>query len=325
MRVLTGSDVADMASMSTMIDAVEEAYRLLGTDAAIDSPRETVAVPELAGSYKSLPAAARGVGSGGFYYTGGFPGESASMTTLLFDPADGGIVALIESGRLSWLRTGATSAVATDHCAPPGVDTLGLIGSGTYARTQLTGVAAVRNLDEVRVYSPTVEHRNGFVDEMADEVDAELRAVETPGAAVAGADVVCTATTATDPVFDGADLSTGAHINAIGSHYPDQREVDTATVEQSRVIADSVARAREEDGELLIPASQGRFSWNDAIDLGDIVVGDRPGRRSPDETTLFTSGGLGIEYLLAGRYVYDCAVEAGCGTELDVPVDTFGG
>lgn len=323
MRVLTGEDVAELSSMDHMVDAVEEAYRLLGTGAAADAPRETLRRPGLAGSFKSLPAAVEGVGAGGFFYTGGFPGESASMATLLFDPDDGGLAAVIESDRLSWLRTGATSAVATDRCAREDAATLGLIGSGKYARTQLTGVAAVRDLEAVRVYSPTREHCESFAAEFDGRLDATVRAVEDAAAAVGDAGVVCTATTAADPVFDGADLAAGAHVNAIGSHYPEDREVDGRTVERARVVVDSLARARKEEGELLLPAEAGRFDWADAVELGAVVAGDAPGRTGPGEVTLFTSGGIGAEYLLAGRAVYDRALEADAGVVVDVSAAAF--
>lgn len=323
MRFLTGADVATLVEMDDVTDAVEEAYRLLGTDAATDAPRENVRAAGLPGSFKSLPAAADGVGAGGFFYTGGFPGEAASMTTLLFSPDDGGLVACIESDRLSWLRTGATSAVATDHCARADADTLGLLGSGKYARSQLTGVAAVRDLSTVRVYSPTRAHRERFAAEMDDEVVADVVPTSTSREAVADADVVCTATTADAPVFDGADLASGAHVNAIGSHYPDQREVDDRTVERARVIADSLSRARKEEGELLLPAEAGRFDWDEALELGAVVAGDVAGRTDANEVTLFTSGGLGVEYLLVGREVYDRAVASDTGTTLNIPMEGF--
>lgn len=318
MRVLDSADVRDLVSIGDVIDDVALAYRQLGDGTATDVPRENVRVAGLDGSFKSLPAASEAAGAGGFFYTGGFPGDGPTMTTLVYDPEDGGLAAVVESDRLSWLRTGATSAVATDHCAKGDAATLGLIGSGTYAESQLLGVAAVRDLDRVRVFSPTSANRESFAERLAPHVDAAIESVETAEAAVADAGIVCTATTASDPVFDGDALDPGTHVNAIGSHYPEQREVDARTVERARVVADTVARARKEEGELLLPIEAGRLSWNDVLELGDVVAGDVPGRTDEREITLFTSGGLGIEYLVVARGVYERARDADAGTEVGI-------
>ena len=240
------------------------------------------------------------------------------MTTLVYGEDDGGLKAVVESDRLSWLRTGATSAVATDRCTRGDAATLGLIGSGKYAESQLLGVAAVRDLDAVRVFSPSEANRAAFAERMAPHVEATIDPVGSPGDAVADAGIVCTATTADEPVFDGNDLSLGTHVNAIGSHYPEQREVDARTVERARVIADTRDRARKEEGELLLPIEEGILAWEDVLELGAVVAGDAPGRRDGKEITLFTSGGIGVEYLVVAREVYERARDADAGTEIEV-------
>lgn len=318
MRVLDSSDVRELVSLEDVIDSVTQAYRQLGAGTATDVPRENVRVSGLDGSFKSLPGASETAGAGGFFYTGGFPGDAASMTTLVYDPADGGLQAVIESDRLSWLRTGATSAVATDHCARPEAETLGLIGAGTYAESQLLGVAAVRDLDHVRVYSPTPDSREGFAERLSAHVDTTIEAVGSAKKAVGGADIVCTATTAGEAVFDGDSLAAGTHVNSIGSHYPEQREVDSQTVERARVVVDTLGRARKEEGEVLLPIAEEQLRWTDIVELGAVVTGDAAGRTSDKEVTLFTSGGIGVEYLLVASEVSARAIEAGVGTEIDL-------
>jgi alanine dehydrogenase len=317
-RVLDSSHVRELVSLEDVIDSVTRAYRQLGSGTATDVPRENVRVSGLDGSFKSLPGASETAGAGGFFYTGGFPGDAATMTTLVYDPEDGGLQAVIESDRLSWLRTGATSAVATDHCARSDAEILGLIGAGTYAESQLLGVAAVRDLDQVRVYSPTPDSRQGFAARLSRQVDTTIEAVGSAEAAVGGADIVCTATTAGEPVFDGERLAAGTHVNSIGSHYPEQREVDSQTVERARVIADTLGRARKEEGELLLPIEEGHLGWTDILELGAVVTGDAAGRTSDQEVTLFTSGGIGVEYLLVAREVSERAAETEVGTEIDL-------
>lgn len=321
MLFLTSEDVRELVDVADVIEFVEAAYEQLGSGAAADVPRETVRSPAVDGNLKSMPATGA-AGLGGIFYTGGFGDRSDDVVSKLvavFDDADGDLLCAIESDRLSWLRTGATSGVATDYCARADASVLGIVGAGKQARSQLLAVDAVRELEAVRVYARTPATREAFAAEMDDAVDPAVEAVERPEGAVAGCDVVCTATTSATPVFDGARLDPGTHVNAIGAHYPDQREVDTETVRRSRVIADSLARARKEEGELLVPAEEGAFDWAEAVELGDIVAGDEPGRADEAEITLMTSGGLSIEYLVTGRRVYERAREAGRGTELTVP------
>jgi len=318
MLFLTSRDVAALVTMTDVVEALEAGYAAHGRGEVADVPRENLRPPTGDGSLKAMPAAGP-QGLGGILYTGGFRGRpegTVSKLTVLFDGEHGDLACVIESDRLSWLRTGATSGVATDHLARDDVSRLGLVGSGRQARSQLLGVAAVRDLDEVVVYSPTRANRERFAAEMADRVDADVRPVSSARAAVEGSDVVCTATTSPEPVLDGEWLAPGTHVNAIGAHYPDQREVDEETVRRCRVVVDALDRARKEEGELIIPAGTGAFDWDDAVELGAVVAGDVPGREDEDETTLMTSGGLSMEYLVTGRLVYDRAVEAGVGTEL---------
>lgn len=321
MRVLSSEDVAELVDIEDVIGSVEDAYRQLGRGDATDVPRENVRSSAVDGNLKSMAA----VGTdemGGCFYTGGFStrGEDVlSKLVVVFDTEVGGLNCVVEHDRLSWLRTGATSGVATDHCARPDASSLALIGSGRQARSQLLAVSAVRDITDVAVYSPTRSHREAFREEMSDVVDATIRTADSARSAVAGADVVCTATTAEEPVLDGRWLDPGTHLNAIGAHYPDQREVDTETVRRSTVIVDSLDRARKEEGELIIPADDGVFDWSDATELGDIVSGSVSGRTGADEITYMTSGGLSIEILVAAAAVYDRSVEESVGTTVEFP------
>ena len=322
MKYLTSADVWSLVSLDDVIEFVETGYRLYGEGSIVDLPRSNAALPGGGGSLKSLPAT-EPESLGGAFYTG-FPGRerySPWLLTVVFEPEYGLLRAVIEGDRLSWLRTGATSAVATDYCARADASTLGIIGSGRQARSQLLAVSAVRPISDVRVYSPTEAHRETFVEEMSESVDATVSAVGSALDAVDSADVVCTATTASEPVLKGDWLREGTHINAIGAHYPDQREVDGRTVERSRVVVDTRDRAQKEEGELLLAAEEERFEWDEAVEMGDIVTGAATGRTSDDEITYMTSGGLGFEYLITGRFITEQAEAEGYGTDLRVTPD----
>lgn len=321
MRVLSSKDVAELVDIKDVTDSVEDAYRQFGCGDATDVPRENVRSPAVEGNLKSM-AAVKPDTMGGCFYTGGFDTREAdvlSKLVVVFDTKVGGLNCVVEHDRLSWLRTGATSGVATDYCARPDASSLALIGSGRQARSQLLAVSAVRDISDVVVYSPTRSHREAFCDEMDSVVDATIQMSDSARSAIADADIVCTATTADEPVFDGRWLDSGTHLNAIGAHYPDQREVDSETVRRSNVIVDSLDRAQKEEGELIIPADEGAFDWSDATELGDIVSGSAPGRTDADEITYMTSGGLSIEILAAAGDVYDRAVEKGIGTTVEFP------
>lgn len=319
MLFLTSTDVERLVDIEDVIDDLEAGYEQFGRAEITEVPRETVRSPAVEGNLKSMPAVGA-PGLGGIFYTGGWADrpDVVSKLVVVFDDADGDLLCVIEGDRLSWLRTGATSGVATDYCAREDAATLGIVGAGKQARSQLLAVAAVRDLDRVRVHSRTTATREGFADEMADAVDAEIEPVAEAREAVEGCDVVCTATTSPTPVLSGEWLDPGTHVNAIGAHYPDQREVDTETIRRSRVIVDALNRARKEEGELIVPADEGAFDWAHATELGAVVAGEAPGRRSEDEITFLTSGGLSMEYLVTGRGIYDRAVAAGLGAELEM-------
>lgn len=321
MLALGSDDVAELATMGDVVGWVEEAYRQLGTGEAADVPRETVRATTVEGNLKSMPAVGPS-GLGGYVYSGGFgnrPDDVFSKLGFVFDDGDGEMAGVIELDRLSWLRTGATSGVATRYAAREDARSLGLVGSGKQARSQLLAVAAVRDIETASVFSPTRSHRERFAEELSEATDVSVAAVERAREAVSGQDVVCTATTSAEPVLDGDWLDPGTHVNAIGAHYPDQREVDTRTVTRSTVIVDSLARARKEEGELIIPAGNGDFEWDDAVEMGDVVTGAVPGRRRDEEITYMTSGGLSIEVLVPARALLERAAEAGVGTEVDLP------
>lgn len=320
MLLLTSQDVKELVTIEDVIKILEDGYEQHGCGEMTDISRENIRSPAIEGSLKSMPAAGP-PGLGGILYTGGWadrPSDAVSKLSVLFGDTHGELLCVVECDRLSWLRTGATSGVATDYCAPQDTSTLGIIGSGKQARSQLLAVDAVRDFAEVKVFSPTRANREQFASEMNDDVSMAVRPVADPRDAVSGCDVVCTATTANEPVFDGEWLDPGTHINAIGAHYPDQREVDTETVQRSKVIADALHRAQNEEGELIIPVEEGAFSWEDVTELGDVVCGAEEGRDSKEQVTLMTSGGLSMEYLVTTRGIYDRAKGKGVGTKFPV-------
>jgi ornithine cyclodeaminase/alanine dehydrogenase-like protein (mu-crystallin family) len=241
---------------------------------------------------------------------------------VLFDDETGELKAIIEGDRLSWMKTGAASAVATKYLAREDAEVIGIIGSGRQARSQLMAINTVRKIRLAKVYSPNLDHCLRFKKDMAELLGIEVLPVDDAIKAVAGSDIVCTATTSKKPVFYGDWIEKGMHINAIGSHYPNHHEVDETTVANSKVVVDSRERALEEEGELLIPISKGIITKEHIYaELGDVVLGRIEGRTIPDEVTLFTSGGIASEYIVTAIRIYEKAVREGVGQKLDIRTD----
>ena len=319
MRLLHSRDLNRRFTMLDVIEMVEAAYREEGLNRVIASPRDQLRAPETQTFFNSLPALMPGLGVTGINtYTGGNKSlPLVQKVILLFSTVDGRLLAVLEADWLSWMRTGATSGVATKYLAREDARVVGIFGAGKQARSQLMAVTAVRPIERALVFSPTPERRQKYAATMSQELNIEVTAVDQPEAILPEADVICTATTSHVPLFVGNQVRPGTHINAIGQHYPQKREVDSQLVARSHVIVDDTARAWQEDGELLLPLQE------DVIDkehiygtLGEIVVGEKVGRTG-DEITLFSSGGIASEVLAVAAGVYQVAEEERLGVEIE--------
>jgi ornithine cyclodeaminase/alanine dehydrogenase-like protein (mu-crystallin family) len=237
----------------------------------------------------------------------------ATFVVLLFDTEANALLAVLEADWLGRVRTGAASAVATRYLAREDARTLGVIGAGRQAETQIEAIAAVRSLDLVKVYSRTPEHREAFAARVARQLALPVEPAASAEAAVRESDIVVTITTSSQPVVDGAWLEPGCHVNAAGSNRAHNREVDGATVERADLIAvDSLEQAKNESGDLIAAVEEGVFEWSEAVELSQVVAAG-PQRVLMDSITLFESQGVAIEDVISARYVFDEAVAQGLG------------
>lgn len=318
MLLLKEEDVKLLLTMEDCIKAVEESYRAFGLGEAVMTPRENLwLAPPV--SLKLASAALTSWGYMGTYvYPGGYGRKGSNpFSTILYNSRDGRLLAFIESSFLSWYRTGATSAVATKHLALKDSDTLGIIGTGRQAWTQLRALSKVMEIKVVKVYSRTLDQREKFASDASRDMGIDVKSVVDAKVAGQNVDIVVTATTSKEPVFHGEWLGEGVHVNAIGAHYPEIREVDTETVKRSKVIVDSREQALKEKGELLIPIQQGLLT-SDVIyaELGEVVAGKVKGREEYSENTLFCSGGISVEQIGVAAWVYEAAVKRGLGAQI---------
>jgi alanine dehydrogenase len=302
--LISDEQVRSHYSMSQCVRAVEDAFAAAGRGSFEVSERKVVAV-EGGARLLSLTAASPELESlVAHVYSGAPAGHDKRRSSvnqrqklyLLFDPGTGACQAIVGGEYLSWLKTGAMGAVAIKHLASPTARSLAILGAGRQARAALSGALAVRDFDDVRIWSRTA----ASADEMAEEY-SQLENLEVFGSAreaVAGAEVVVTATTSHTPILSGEWLAEGCHVNAIGAHYPGHRELDGAAVARSTVIVDSHVTARAEKGELLLAEQEGLFSFDEVVgELGEVVAGKADWVRSEGENTLFASCGSAIESL----------------------------
>jgi alanine dehydrogenase len=318
-RVLTSRDLEGNVSFLEIVDAVEAGYRATGEGRLVARPRNYLTAPGLHTTLSVSPAVSPELGVGVFAYTGGNKGKGLPQKlAVLFDPADGGLACLIESDWLSWARTGASSAVATRHLARPEASVVGIVGAGKQARSQLLAIAASRPIERAIVYSLREEQRERYAEEMTSACGFPVTAVDDVRDVLI-ADIICTATTSREPVFDGGALRPGTHVNAIGQHYPDRRELDTEAIRRSHVVVDEIESAFIDYGELRIPLERGEITPDHVQgSLAEVVAGTRPGRASPDAVTVFLSGGIAGEYLAAASAVWQIAQARGLGVEIDI-------
>lgn len=315
---LHSDEILDLATPAEYVDAVRAAYRERGEGAPAE-PRTLLSGGDPPGVLTGYLAILPETGAmGGYTYAAGFGGRDAQFVLPLFDVASGELLAVLDGASMNPYKTGAAGAVGVDALAREDANRLGLLGSGTQARGQLLATATVREFEHVAVYSPTREHREEFARKMDDRLDATVEAVDSSEKAVAGRDVVVTATRASEPVFDGDLLEEGAHVTAMGQYHPGKREIDGTTVARSTYVVDLLGRLEQDAGAYIGALESGAIEEGHAYgELGEVVAGVKPGRESGSETTVFDSGGTAIETVAAAKLLYDRAVERGLGETVE--------
>lgn len=315
---LTSEELSGLATPVEYVAAVRDGYRQRG-EGAPAKPRTTLPGSDPPGILTTYVAMLPDTGAmGGYAYSAGFGERDAWFMTPIFDADSGEPLALLDGASMNPFKTGAAGAVGVDALARRNATTLGLLGSGAQARGQLRCIDEVRDLTEVRVYSPTERHREAFAAEMTEQVDPHVIAVDSSAAAVEGADIVVTATNADEPVFDGSLLSPGTHVTAMGQYNPTKRELDVTTIERATYVPDLRERATQDAGSFIAAMEAGAVGEDHIhAELGEIVAGVKPGRTDETEITVFDSGGTGIETVASGYMLYEMALEEGLGRSME--------
>ena len=313
--ILTEKEVESLLDMPSVLGAVEEILRQHAEGRATNRVRRRVALPNA--GLNVMFAGAPEIGAMGLKaYTAS--AEGYRFYTMLFDPEGGELLAIIQSDKMGQLRTGAATGVATKYLAREDATTLGIYGAGWQAESQLEGVAAVRDLERVVVYSRSEDKRRAFADKMGERLGMEIETTRLPEEPAAQ-DIVVTATSSSDPVLFGEWLRPGTHVNAAGSNFLSKSEIDHAAVKRaSFVCVDSREELGLEAGDLMSPLDTGVILPEAIFEVGQVVAGQVEGRRSPEDVTLFASQGLALKDMAAARLVYDRALERELGRHIEL-------
>jgi ornithine cyclodeaminase/alanine dehydrogenase len=323
--LLTKDDVVWVLDMSDCMTAVEKAFAELASGTAVLPLRIGITPPDGLALYmpaylKEMKALACKVVT---VYKNN-PTKHSLPTTigkvLLQDPETGAVICIMDGGYLTAVRTGAASGVATQHLARADKGQIaGIFGAGVQAKMQLWAMVAARELARAYVYDISEEATTAFIKEMSAKLKLEIIAANSAEQMLDKADIICTATSSATPLFDGSKVRPGTHINGIGSHTPSARELDTAIIKRSTLVADSFEACLKEAGDIMIPLQEGAITQSHMqAELGEVILGRKPGRTDAAEITLFKSNGLAIQDAATAKLVYDKAVEAGIGKEVEL-------
>lgn len=324
-RILSAEDVRKALPMRQAIETIQKAFAQLSAGQADVPLRVALQVPKHNGVSLFMPGylaeddhmAVKIVSVFNDNPAKGLPLIHALVVVV--DAETGAPAAVMDGGYLTALRTGAASGAATHLLARQDARTAAIFGAGAQARTQLEAVRAVRPIQEAWVYDLNPDQADGYAAEMSRKLSLDVHVASSPSEALRHADVICTATTSTTPVFNDADLKGGAHINAVGAYTPEMQEIPAETVQRSKIVIDHRQASMAEAGDLLIPLKQGLISEDDIYaELGEIAAGVKPGRESPEEITFFKSVGVAVQDVAAANAVLEAAREMNLGTEKEI-------
>lgn len=323
--VLGEKEVHELLSMADCIEVMDAALRDLAGGAAVQPLRSVMRLHHAPGLLGVMPGS---VGDpeviGGKVITV-FPGNSKTPydshqgVVLMFEPEHGRLAAIMDASSITAIRTAAVSGLATRALARPDAGELALLGAGVQAATHLQAMACVRTLRRIRVWGPNPDRCADFAARQSALHGLEVIAVEDPRAAVEGADLVCTVSSAQEPVLMGEWLAAGAHVNAVGACTPKARELDAAAVAGSILFTDRRESLLAEAGDFLLAKEEGAVDDDHlAGELGEVLLGQVQGRREHGDITLFKSLGLAVEDLAAARFLHDRARQRGVGMDVDL-------
>lgn len=309
--VVNHQEVQQWLPMGECMDVMAATLKMLSRGNAVNPLRQAMWLPDETGLIGMMPAFLEDFGVMGIKAISVFPGnhttdyDSHQGTVMLFETRNGRLLAMMDAGKITAIRTAAVSGVATRLLARQDASHLAILGSGVQAGTHLEAMRIARPISDVRVWSRHFDHAQKFADQASAGQSLSIGAFETVEEAVDGADIICTVTAATEPILQGDWISPGTHINAVGSSVAFARELDTAAVVKSTLFVDRRESTLNEAGDFLFPKKEGAIDDGHIRgEIGDVLFGQINGRASAEEITLFKSLGLAAEDIAAARFIY---------------------
>jgi ornithine cyclodeaminase/alanine dehydrogenase len=324
MLLLNRQDVMKVLNMKDCMEVVEKAFVELSRGTAVMPLRTHIKPPDGLSLY--MPAYLKNLGALACKVVTVYKNNPSKFNlpvitgkVLLQDPETGDVICVMDGGYLTAMRTGAASGVATRYLARESKGMIaGIFGAGVQAKTQLQAVAVARDLSKAYVFDTSREAVDRLVAELGPELDCDIIGADSPEPLLE-AEIICTATSSPEPLFEGRNLKPGTHINGIGSHTPTARELDAETIKGSKLVGDSREACFSEAGDIMLPLQEGLIDESHFhAELGDVITGAKPGRMNDEEITVFKSNGLAIQDAATARLVYDRAIKTGVGTEIEL-------
>lgn len=302
MLFLSDHDIEKLLDMEEVIDTVEGAFGEYAEGNVVLPPRSTIMIPKYNGSISFMPSYLKESEAQATKIISIYPDnpEKGLPTTIAWiivnDPETGLIDAFMDATHITAMRTGAITGVAARYLAPDDATTAAVFGAGVQGRTQLWAACTVRPIDRAYVYDLDPRAMESFSRDMEDKLGIEVTPSESGKEACIDADIVLTATTSSKPVIKYEWLKEKVHISAIGAFYPDWRELDTATIAESKLVIDDYEGIMLEAGDILIPIKEGAITEDHIYaELKELVSGKKKGRTPEDKITVFKSVGIAIQ------------------------------
>ncbi|MEE9549970.1 MAG: ornithine cyclodeaminase family protein [Candidatus Binatia bacterium] len=325
MLALSEREVRGLLDIEELIGVLEQAHIQFSTGRAVMPVRLVVPLPQIKGRLTSMPAYLSESNALGMKVVTYFPENPKQglpiilATVALFSAETGKLLVLMDGSYITAIRTACVSAIATKALANPDTPVLGMLGAGTQARTHIRTLCKVRRIARIKVYDQLSKSAELLKKDLEPEVGIEIEPVGTAAEVVRVADLLVTVTTAKDPILSADWLKPGVHINAIGSHRPDAREIDAATIKRAKVVVDSREAIKSECGDILLAIREGAIT-EDHIhgEIGEVLAGLKPARASTEEITLYKAVGIALQDVATAHLVYRKALEQKVGTVVEI-------
>jgi len=325
MLVLSEKQVESLIDIDELISTLEKAHVQYSTGKAVMPVRLVVPLPQIQGRITSMPGFLdedKALGMKVVTYFQDNPKRNLPAilaTIMLFSGETGKLIAVMDGSYVTAIRTACASAMATKALANTKTPVLGILGAGVQARAHIQALTQVRKIDRIKIYSPSGTSAAAIKKDLEPALKIAIEVAGSAADAVRDADLLVTGSTSREPIIQSTWLKTGVHINAVGSHRPDHREIDGATVARAKVVVDSREAIMAECGDILLAIKENVINENHIHgEIGEILAGTKPGRERASEVTLYKSVGIAIQDVATANLIYRKALERGMGTHVEI-------